>query len=349
MKLLPEPPCSAASVAPGPSTPQPRDSLRARPPFQTLCDGRAAPPQQEDAFVRGHGAVKGPRPACPSPPPPAIKHVPGHLQPPPSLGSARLAPRGPGMAPRAPGAAPASPKAHQEGDGPARAGARGLSPYRGRCHGASGAVRALSRGWGRPRDRHPPGVRWSGGSSSSVRLLQLPARSRRQLEGRAGAGSPSGGSGSCRAAAGASPGVLPKAPITLPPQGRAAQRDGHRQLLPTRAGRTRPRRAHPRTCPCIEVSQAQGRARLLRPGTTAQDGAAMLPWAHIAALGPASTPGRAAAPGTASPSSSSTRCHQPCGKQRPAERGRGRWQQVPGRGWAEAAALPRLEVLGTCN
>lgn len=61
-----------ASMATGPSLLQSCCSLKAYPPFQMLCDGRAAPLQQE---VRGHGTVMSPSWPVPSPPPPAIKCV----------------------------------------------------------------------------------------------------------------------------------------------------------------------------------------------------------------------------------------------------------------------------------
>lgn len=55
--------------------------------------------------------------------------------------------------------------------------------------------------------------------------------------------------------------------------------------LPVQAGRTRPRRAHPRTCPCIEVSQPrEGQAPPARHhgtggGSRATAGAHPCPWA----------------------------------------------------------------------
>lgn len=118
-----------------------------------LCDRRAAPLRQEDAFVREHGTVTGPSWPVPSPPPPAIKRVRGRLQLPPSLGSTGLAPPGPGMAPHAPGAAPASSRARRGRDGPTRAGARGLSPCQVWCHGAGEAMQTQTRaaGWAPPR------------------------------------------------------------------------------------------------------------------------------------------------------------------------------------------------------
>lgn len=63
----------ATIMATGPSLLQSRCSLKAHPPFQMLCDGRAAPLQQEDDFIRGHGRVMSPSWPVPSPPPPAIK------------------------------------------------------------------------------------------------------------------------------------------------------------------------------------------------------------------------------------------------------------------------------------
>ena len=70
----------AAIMATGPSLLQSHFSLKAHPPFQMLHDERAAPLQQEDAFIRGHGTVMGPSWPVPSPPPPAIKCMLGYPQ-----------------------------------------------------------------------------------------------------------------------------------------------------------------------------------------------------------------------------------------------------------------------------